>query len=77
MVTHDQLPTELNGFAVLHAEPHNNCATVMVETDFDIVVATWWPELGPRWSWGHYFDHDDRKLAETDFDQTAKRNAKR
>lgn len=45
----------LNGYQVKSIIQHANCATVVVERDEgDYVVATWWPELGSGWSWGHY-----------------------
>lgn len=49
----------------------------------EFVVATWWPDLTTGWSWGHYFmvrDGDEelaRQKANSDFFETASRNARR
>lgn len=74
----DDVPRELNGKPVIHAEPHKNCATVLVENNGEFIVATYWPELKNSWSWGHYFCGADAfKEATADFDKTAKRNSTR
>lgn len=75
-------PTQLNGYPVTRVEQHKSCATVMVEKPGEYVVATWWPELGETWSWGHYFptEHGDLGAfneAREEFNATATRNAKR
>lgn len=73
-------PTKLNGYEVVRVEQHANCSTVMVDKGGELVVCTWWPELGTRWQWGHYFSCRSkgwRELATEDFNETAKRNAGR
>jgi hypothetical protein len=74
------LPARLNGAQVVRAESHGNgYATITVElannpvTPF--VVATWWPELGTSWQWGHYC-RNAREAAET-FASVAARNTGR
>lgn len=71
-------PQELNGYPVVRAARHANCWTVMMYRKGDAMpyaVATWWPELGASWSWGHYMASDVEAYA--DFDATATRNATR
>ena len=72
-------PKTLNGYPVIRVEQHKNCATVMVDKPGEYVVATWWPELGSSWSWGHYFPGpaDACDEAMHDFNRTATRNAGR
>lgn len=79
-------PKTLNGYKVIRVEQHKNCSTVMCDAPGKLVVATWWPELGNTWSWGHYYHPDNgtiaaheknRQAANADFDETATRNAKR
>jgi len=73
------LPKTLNGHAVELCHDHGNgFATVLVHMPENRVtpycVATWWPELGQRWTWGHYcsdIDSDDI------FNDVAHRNARR
>lgn len=77
------IPTKLNGHPVIAFNLHTNgYATVMVEKPGEYVVATWWPELGKSWSWGHYHqapigDVDAYNRAQDDFAETAKRNSAR
>lgn len=49
-------PQVLNGYRVVLYEQHSGCATVLVDKGDEWVVATWWPELGETWCWGHYVD---------------------
>ena len=53
-----KIPETLNGYPVVAYIEHENCATVMMDRSegelTDLIVATWWPELGDRWQWGHY-----------------------
>jgi hypothetical protein len=74
-----QIPKELNGKPVVHAVAHENgIATLMMQGDGEIIVATWWPELGASWSWGHYHRGSHVILeAGLDFDETCKRNEAR
>ena len=83
-----QVPDTLNGYPVCAVEMHHTCATVLVIRDpenapnhKDLVVATWSPDAGDGWCWGHYIRHDDTDVAqqeaEADFRDTAKRNARR
>ena len=77
--------THLNGFPVTAHEVHANCVTVMCIRDPEnapnhksLVVATWSPETGDGWMWGHYFHGDvAQDEAQADFHETARRNAKR
>lgn len=71
-------PKTLNGYPVIRVEQHKVCATVMVERKDDpmpYVVATWWPDLGKSWSWGHYCETMDE--ATTEFNEAATRNTAR
>lgn len=73
------VPETLNGSPVIRSAVHEDCVTVMVRGPSDYVVATWWPELGTSWSWGHYFAGPAYSLTEAtkDFDRTCRRNSKR
>lgn len=56
-----QIPQTLNGYPVkaLSISNTGDMALVLVYRDNCFqpwVAATWWPELGDRWEWGHYFD---------------------
>lgn len=84
-----QAPKTLNGYPVIRTESHRNCATVLVDAPGKYIVATWSPETGNGWIWGHYFhvDGPDKqgaksevetfKKALSDFADTAYRNATR
>lgn len=75
-LTREAAPDTLNGYPVVSKRYHPNCVTVMVEREpGDFAVATWWPELGDKWSWGHY----DMGLVEARecMDEVAERNARR
>ena len=71
-------PARLNGYGVNKSQVHKNCVTVAVyrpdEPELPFVVATWWPELGNSWSWGHYVSRADML---TTFRNVAARNANR
>ena len=85
-------PATLNGYPVIKSEVHDNgYVTIMVakpaglgdgpgQKYSEFVVATWWPDLGTGWSWGHYFstygktDDEARNKADADFNETAQRN---
>lgn len=73
------LPRTLNGYPIIKFDLHPNCATVMVDRGEDApdryTVATWWESLGETWMWGAYWA--DRETADSDFDQTARRNKRR
>lgn len=73
---HSDLPEELNGYPVIESKQHRNCHTVMVRKPHgELVVATWWAELGKTWSWGHYcFDNQEANKA---FAEASARNEKR
>lgn len=76
MVVPKAAPAELNGYPVVKAERHANCWTVMVNQDGQgFAVATWWPELGTSWMWGHYSKF--RRDADRDWLEVSQRNAKR
>lgn len=78
-------PTALNGYRVIRSEQHKTCSTVMLIDNGRYIVATWWPELGDSWSWGHYFHfsedggarNDAFDDATDDFNKTAARNTGR
>jgi len=79
-------PTTLNHCPVIKSEKHANCFTVMMEGEGQYIVATWWPDLGKTWSWGHYtpFNENDaisrndaHNEALDDFHHASRRNAKR
>lgn len=80
-----EAPKTLNGYPVIKSEVHANCVTVMMDAAHKFIVATWWPELGATWSWGHYHHHnsdtdsrnDARDDADASFYDAAKRNATR
>lgn len=61
-------PNTLNGYPVILATRHPSCVTVVVDRKSDYptlqryVVATWWPDLGTTWSWGHYVDTTEEAL---------------
>lgn len=69
----------LNGYTVVERKAHENCVTVMVlrkdDSEVPYVVATWWPDLGKTWSWGHYCHNI--KEADTAFAEAAVRNERR
>jgi hypothetical protein len=72
------VPTRINGHLVLEFKDHcNGYVTVMVHRAHDdsYIVATWWPNLGESWSWGHYLDSRDE--ADFVFTDVSKRNARR
>lgn len=77
-MTKFNVPAELNGYPVVRKTESANVVTVMVERantpGLPFVVATWWPELGNTWSWGHYVE---RKIADTVFTEVLLRNDKR
>lgn len=75
------IPDMLNGYPVVAYIEHDACATIIVDrskdTGFtDYAVATWWPELGSTWAWGHYdlATYDD---ATKTMREVAQRNARR
>lgn len=75
-------PTVLNGLPVVRTAvcARNENVTVMVaDSEAEkIIVATWWPDLGSSWSWGHYHHGEDRQAeADADFAETAARNSRR
>ena len=75
----DDVPNELNGYPVVGYREHpNGYVTVMLERPHayePYIVATWWPELGTRWQWGHYTAAlPDAKKA---FRDAAERNQRR
>jgi hypothetical protein len=72
-------PKTLNGYPVIRAEVHTNVVTVMMDAPGQYVVATWWPELGTAWMWGHYFrgPKDEFQAAMLAFNTIAIRNEKR
>ena len=74
------VPPTLNGEPVIKAEKHpNGYATVLVHQPRNqvtpYVVATWTPECGTGWSWGHYAE--GKAVALECFATVAKRNAGR
>lgn len=73
------VPTQLNGYQIIEIRYHQNCATVMVyrpdEERAPYVVATWWPELGTTWSWGHYCTTEAE--ADETFAEVRAKNARR
>jgi hypothetical protein len=73
----DTVPRTLNGYPVLHRQAHKNGYwTVLLQTNENsYVVATWWPELGTTWQWGHY--SNDYAEAMDDFAEVQHRNRKR
>lgn len=55
------IPQTLNGYPVkaFTIHPQGDRALVLVcrpQAFQPWVAATWWPELGETWQWGHYFD---------------------
>lgn len=71
-------PKSLNGYPVVRQRPHPNCATVMMKRDAgDYVIATWWPDLGDSWMWGHYLPDTTSLELDTEFRDVADRNATR
>jgi hypothetical protein len=79
-------PSKLNHCPVIQSRMHARCFTVMMEGEGQYIVATWWPDLGSTWSWGHYspFTANDQaskdeahRLASRDFEDAAKRNIQR
>lgn len=72
-------PETLNYLPVIKAEAHaNGMVTVMVHNPEDAtpyVVASWWPECGSQWSWGHYCY--DKAQADWEFGAVSERNAAR
>lgn len=76
---------KLNGYPVIAYTQHKNVQTVMMAAPGKFIVATWWPDLGEHWYWGHYFHHngdtdsrnDARDDADAAFKDAEKRNAER
>lgn len=73
------VPTMLNGCQVQESKAHlNGYVTVLVNRSTlhnPYVVATWWPELGNSWSWGHY--EDSMLDADKTFREVSRRNEQR
>lgn len=60
-VSHHNIPTTLNGYAVKAFSIADDGARALVIVYRDDeggflpwVTATWWPELGDCWMWGNY-----------------------
>lgn len=76
-------PATLNGLPVLSFVVHKNCATVALVRGADTdpaqttIIATWWPDLGTSWSWGHYLRGNMSKAARGCFDEVSARNENR
>lgn len=77
-------PKVLNGYPVIRVEQHGECSTVMMAGADKFIVATWFPNNGSGWSWGHYhhFNSDETRNdalddATVSFNQAATRNARR
>lgn len=58
------IPDRLNGYPVIayyHHAVEQGYVTVLMDAcqadRREWIVATWWPELGTRWQWGHYYDN--------------------
>lgn len=56
-----EIPATLNGARVIAwtIAADRSRALVIVEREqafHPIVAASWWPELGGTWMWGHYYD---------------------
>ncbi len=72
------VPKTLNGYPVIEAIYHANCATVMMHGPDKIIVATWWEGLKDTWSWGHYFNGENKIVeAAREFQAAAGRNTER
>lgn len=77
-MSHVKHPSTLNGYPVERFIPHDNCASVMVRRGpNDFVLATWWPDLGETWMWGHYLPGASRIEREAEWIELQDRNATR
>lgn len=71
------IPAKLNGYPVISHTIHATCVTVAVDRGDCIVVATWWPELGDSWMWGHYLHGLTGGQQQQEYLEIAARNARR
>lgn len=73
----NEVPERLNGYPVISHQIHAVCVTVAVERGNHIVIATWWPDLGNTWMWGHYLHGKTGGQQQSAFCEVAARNARR
>lgn len=71
------VPERLNGFRVISHQIHAVCVTVAIERWDHVVIATWWPDLGNTWMWGHYLHGKTGGQQQHEFCLVAARNARR
>lgn len=72
MIAHDQIPTEMNGFPVIHAEPFEHLVVMLIEVNStDYVVGTWQPgNASLDFDWSAFMSLE---RAQAHFDRTADR----